>query len=392
VRLAIAAAIASVLLGCGARDDAPTASPVSVATVPSKQASVAALTTRRPTAQPIAQPIARKPARPSTAMLSRAIGQRLITGFTGTQPPPAALSAIRDGSIGGVILFADNFQGAEGARQLIAALQTVAHRSGRPPLLVMVDQEGGIVKRLPALPPTRSPAAIGAAADITDESRAEGLATGRALRGLGFNVDLAPVADVPLDSSSFLGTRAFGDTPSIVARGACGFADGLRRGGVASTLKHFPGLGRARVSTDRRSTSVPATRAQLRGDLAAYRRCGAQVPLVMLSSAVYPALDAHNPAVLSPSTRALLSDVGFTGLTISDALDTPAMTPRRDVPARALRVGVDLLLYGQGTDRARQSHDQLLAQARAGRLDAADLIATATRIIAFKRRLAAGDP
>ena len=74
--------------------------------------------------------------------------------------------------------------------------------------------------------------------------------TGDALRALGINVDLAPVADVAGPTASFLGTRTFSDSPDTVAQAACGFASGLAQGGVGATLKHFPGLGRAPGNTD----------------------------------------------------------------------------------------------------------------------------------------------
>jgi beta-N-acetylhexosaminidase len=256
----------------------------------------------------------------------------------------------------------------------------------------MIDQEGGMVRRLPTAPPTESPAGMGVAPNVGDVARAQGRSTARVLRAAGFNVDLAPVADVPFDDSSFLGTRAFGMRPSIVARGACGFAAGLRRGGIAATLKHFPGLGRARTNTDQQPTTILASAASLLRDLAAYRRCGDSVALVMLSSAVYPALDPSNPAVLSPAAHGLLESVGFTGLTITDAFDTPAIAARRRAATRAIRAGVDLLLYGQSGRTALAAHDRLLAEARAGRLGHANLIATATRIVAFKHRLTRGRP
>ena len=146
-----------------------------------------------------------------------------------------------------MILFADNVdQPRAGIRAAIKQPRRAARRGGRPKVLVMIDQEGGLVKRLPG-PPS-------APASRMRAPEAEGRATGRMLRSLGIDVDLAPVADVA-HRGTFLGSRAFGTTPAAVARRACAFAKGLLAAGVAAALKHFPGLGYARVNTD----DAPAT-------------------------------------------------------------------------------------------------------------------------------------
>src|SRR6266545_6743676 len=99
-----------------------------------------------------------------------------------------------------------------------------AATGGNPHFLVMVDQEGGTVRRLPSAPPRASAQTMGrwSAARV----RWEGLLTGRALRARGIDVDLAPVADVPASTASFLGTRAFGNNRSVVASLAPAFAAG----------------------------------------------------------------------------------------------------------------------------------------------------------------------
>ncbi len=119
----------------------------------------------------------------------------------------------------------------------------------------MIDQEGGLVRRLPA-PPTRSAADLGA--EGPRAARAAGRAAGRALAAAGINVDLAPVADVARPGSALEADgRTFGRSPGRVAGAATAFADGLREGGVAAAAKHFPGIGAARVSTDEAPVPSP---------------------------------------------------------------------------------------------------------------------------------------
>lgn len=311
--------------------------------------------------------------------LPAAVGQHIAIGFHGRTPPAAVRSAISEGRVGGVILFADNVSGLDGTRTLVARLQKIARDGGQPPLAVMVDQEGGTVKRLPGSP-QRSAAAMAQAG----VARSSGAAAAKVLRRAGVGVDLAPVADVA-DGDSFLGTRAFGGDPADVARNACAFADGLRAGGVGATLKHFPGLGRADGNTDLRAVTVRATVKELDVDLAAYTACAKRVPLVMMASAVYPAIDAEAPAVLSPQMYKVLRSTGFRGLTVSDAFDTPALNGRHGASERALRAGLDILLYGQG-GAGLAVHRHLLGVVRGGGLSAAKLRASAARIIAWKQR------
>ena len=315
------------------------------------------------------------------------IGQRIVTGYAGAKPPPALLRAVRRGRVGGVILFKDNIPSTSRARRSISALQREARIGDQPPLLVMVDQEGGIVKRIDSIPPRRSPRQIGQAPDPAAAARAEGESTGRALAKLGFNVDLAPVADVPDRADSFLGTRAFSRNADVVADAACAFAEGLNAGGVAAAFKHFPGLGRARANTDLQRVRVTATEAQLRADLEPYRRCAAQDRLTMVASATYPKLGISSPAVLNRKAYDLLAETGFNGLTISDALDTPAIAGRSRHEYRAVRAGLDLLLYAQTKGAASRAYRRLVAEERADGLSRASLEAGAARIIAFKSAL-----
>ncbi|MFY9264754.1 MAG: glycoside hydrolase family 3 N-terminal domain-containing protein [Solirubrobacterales bacterium] len=331
------------------------------------------------------------PARAAAGELSASqlVGQRLITGYVGSSPTGSVLRAIRRGRVGGVILFADNVPTERTARRVVRRLQREARIGRQPQLLVMIDQEGGEVKRIKSIPPTRSPAAIGSSARRQSIARSQGRATGKALHRLGINVDLAPVADVPAGPSSFLGTRAFSTNRARVAVAACAFAQGLSRRNVGSAFKHFPGLGRAGANTDDRPVEVTASATALKSDLLPYRRCPATVSLVMIASATYPSLGIRRPAVLSRTTYTLLAATGFDGPTISDALDTPAIAGQRNHQRRAALAGLDLLLYGQTSGGAGRAYARLRAAVRRGVLSEQALRASATRILRLKQRLGA---
>jgi len=295
-----------------------------------------------PTATEVPKPLRRR------IRLADLVGQKIMVGFRGLATPPSALLRdIQDGHVGGVILFSENTGGALGTRAMIKRLQRAAKAGGHPRLLIATDQEGGDVKRIPNAPPTLSPTQMGQAGATT--SRAQGLATGKALHSLGINMNLAPVTDVPYSPQSFLGTRTFGTTTATVAANATAFASGVQRAGVAATAKHYPGLGT--TGANNTDTSVVAIHTSL-GELTARARpfhalARDGVRAVMVSSATYAALDPARPAVLSKAVvRKHLRRFFPDGVVISDAFETPAITAYgRRAPVLATNAGVDVLLY-----------------------------------------------
>lgn len=274
----------------------------------------------------------------------RALGQLLVGRYAGERPPASFLSRVRAGELGGAILFADNAEGGDAAVQrAIRGLQRAAVEAGNPPLLIFIDQEGGAIKRLPG-PPDVAPGQV----ESADQAFEQGELTGRYLRALGINVDLAPVVDVPT-ADSFIRERAFGMDPVTVAERACGFASGLLAEGVAATLKHFPGLGQARSNTDSAATTVTAPAAALRRDYTPYRACGSDpLTLTMLSSARYPTLTGNLPALMATETYAEeLPRAGVRGLTISDDLEAAALDTASSPAATAIAAGLNLALYAK---------------------------------------------
>jgi beta-N-acetylhexosaminidase len=329
---------------------------------------------------------AHRTARARAAALQADVGQLIVTGYAGTAPPASLLESVRSGRVGSVILFGANTSGGVAAtRRSVDALQAAARAGGRPGLLVMTDQEGGEVNRLPGAPALP-------ASEMSDPrvAAAQGTAAAAVLRAAGVNVDLAPVADVArVDGFIASEQRAFGTRPSVVAAAACAFAGALARGGVAYTLKHFPGLGDAVDSTDDGPVSIPESRADLLADGAAYRRCGhGPRALVMLSSASYPHLTGRVPAVLSPYVydHVLVAE-GIDALTISDAFRTPALLDQPDAGRRAVAAGLDLVLDSEGeADAAATARGLRRALAR-GTLAPGRVRAAAARVLALKRAL-----
>lgn len=315
------------------------------------------------------------------------VGQRITTGYVGTTPPLSVLRAVRTGRIGGVILFTNNMPTPVVARRAINKLQAWAKAGGMPPLFVMIDQEGGIVQRLPSIPPTRTPASMGRSSDPARTGMSQGLATGKALKKYGFNVNLAPVVDVPKVKNSFLGNRAYSSSAQVTANATCAFAEGNEKGGVAATFKHFPGLGRAGADTDFNDIDINASRALIDADNKPYRQCPDTPTFVMMSSSRYSKLGFDRPASLEKGAYTMLAETGFKGLTITDALETPQFGPGANTSRSALRAGVDVLLWGQAYSRAMSARSRLLRDVKAGRVTRAQLEPGVERIVALKKQL-----
>lgn len=332
-----------------------------------------------------------RPSAVSQLTAGQLAGQRIVLGFSGTRPPDAAVRQIRDGGAAGVILFADNLPSRAEGRRLIRRLQAIKRPPGLgDPLLIMTDQEGGLVKRVDGAP-TASAQEMGVRG--ASFSRAQGRDTAANLRSLGIDVDLAPVLDVTRPGGTIAATeRGFGSSAAEVAATAVPFAEGLQAGGVAATAKHFPGLGAARLNTDDAVQRIELPKSTLRQvDETPYGRfIAAGGELVMLSTAIYPAL-SDRPAAFSRkiATGELRSRLGFEGVSITDALDTVAVRAFGNT-AKAARAaataGADLLLFTDPAEAA-QAHHSLVRALRSGGLPRASFEDSVGRVLHLRHEL-----
>ena len=229
-------------------------------------------------------------------------GQRVIYSYSGLNPPPALLSLIQHGEAAGVIFFGDNISSLAQITAVIKKLEAV--NPVRAPLLLMTDQEGGEVRRLPG-PPYLSEKQIGESANPGAAASTAGTRAGYNLLGVGMNVNLAPVLDVYRQAGDFLDQyqRSYSMHASVVSALGADFIRAQQHVGVAATAKHFPGLGAAAASqnTDVEPVTLNLSAATIRGvDEFPYKAAiAAGVKLVMVSWAVYPALGSKRPAGLS---------------------------------------------------------------------------------------------
>jgi len=266
------------------------------------------------------------------------------------------------------------------------------------PLLLMTDQEGGVVRRLPGQP-VLSEKEIGQAAAAGAAARAAGTGAGENLRGVGMNVNLAPVLDVYRFPGDFDDQfqRSYSSNPRVVSRLGANFVKAQQAAGVAATVKHFPGLGAATATqnTDEGPVTLNVPVKDLRSiDEYPYRAAiAAGVKLVMVSWAIYPALDPKLPAGLSPRIVGgeLRQRLGFTGVTITDALEAGALRPFGTFGNRArmaAAAGMDLILCSaQKASEGEQARIALESAYRGGSLGQAAFRGADQRVLALKAGL-----
>ncbi len=355
-------------------------------------------TTTAPTISTAFTPTVKTPARaPAVAKLTtgQAVGQMLISHVTGLTASPTLLKRVRSGQLGSVILYSENVSSSAQLAALTGSLQRAAREGHNPPLFIGTDQEGGPVKRLEDAPPWLSAAQMGATSHVRSVAQAEGRAAGRALLKVGINLDFAPVADIPTSSNNFLGERAFSYNPHAVEEGVIGFASGLEEADVGSSVKHFPGLGGAGPrDTDTEVVTIDLSKSQLRSAWAPYRavaRLSTSVaPFVMISNAIYPGLGSSGlPADLTSSiVRKELASTGVGNrVTVTDDLQVPAVEHYPNAAVKAVRAGIDLLMFAQEEAASEHAFRELEAAIQAGTLTTAEVMTAADRVVALKDSL-----
>jgi beta-N-acetylhexosaminidase len=400
------ASLAALLLVAACSSQVPTPAPslLAIATPGASASEIAAgptfspLPTTVPTIGPTFAPATAPPTPPPTPeptptgpTLTQLVGQKLMVAMSGTSPSTDLLGRIRRGEVGGVILFGSNISTATQVRALTSKLQAAATAGGQPRLLISTDQEGGSVKRIPWAPPTMSPPQMGASGSAAT-ARSQGQQTGSALKALGINLDLAPVADVPLSTSSFMYQqgRTWSFSAATTTSLADAFAAGLEAGKDVPSMKHFPGIGRATLNTDSHVDTITASAATLDSGLDPYRGAIAQgIPMVMLSNAWYTAWDPNSAAGWSRAigTTLLRDQLGFTGVTITDSLSGIAGAmgvSATSLAIKAAEAGTDIILVTGSEASTKATFKSLLAAATAGSVARARLLTSYDRILALK--------
>jgi beta-glucosidase-like glycosyl hydrolase len=284
------------------------------------------------------------------------IGQLFMVGGAATGVSSATLSAISSYHVGNVILTGRSALGVSATRTITDGLQARAGSAATAgvPLFVSSDQEGGEVQVLSGPGFSAIPQALTQGGWPVATLQAAAQQWGGQLTAAGVNLNLAPVMDTVPDGQvnppigSF--NREYGHTPDVVAPHGAAVVRGMAQAGVATTLKHFPGLGRVTANTDTTAGVTDYVTTSTDPYLAPFKAgIQAGAPFVMISSAYYHLIDPANPAAFSPTIigSMLRSQLGFGGVVISDDLGSAEQVAAWSPGQRAvnfLNAGGDMVL------------------------------------------------
>jgi beta-N-acetylhexosaminidase len=285
--------------------------------------------------------------------------EQIMFSFEGTTPPAAILDGVRRGAISAFCLFGHwNVESPAQLRALNEMLLHAARAGGQPPPIIGIDQEGGQLiavtggaTELPgnmALGATRSP-------ELAEQA---GRVLGRELRAMGLNMNFAPSLDVNTNPHNLaVGTRSFGADPALVAELGAALIRGMQAEGVMASAKHFPGHGDTSSDSHYAAPVVAHSLEHMEAvELRPFRAAiAAGVAAIMPAHIMFPALDADQPATLSPRILRdfLRGQMGFGGLIVSDAMDMYAVARFGPGPSvrMALDAGIDLVLLAHLPDQ-----------------------------------------
>ncbi|GER88224.1 beta-N-acetylhexosaminidase [Dictyobacter vulcani] len=331
--------------------------------------------------------------------LEEQIGQLFIVGFPGTTVTPELVELIQKYHVGGIILFARNLENPQQIQELTQSLQKVAREAGqRYPLLICIDQENGMVRRF-GNSTTFFPGNMALGAIASPElTREIAQATGRELKALGINMNLAPVADVNNNPANpVIGIRSFGEDPQQVARHVAAMVAGYRDSGIITSLKHFPGHGDTAVDSHLALPSIPYDLERLESlELLPFREgIAAGADSIMVAHLYLPALMPAGELIPATVSRTIIHDllrqkIGYDGVITTDCLEMNAVADTIGVEqgaVMALQAGSDLAMISHRYDRQRGGLEKTYQAVENKTLSAQSIQEACERVLKLKARM-----
>ncbi len=339
--------------------------------------------------------------------IERKAGRLLFIGLPGTRLDRHTRALLKEVEPGGVVLFGRNIESPEQVALLAAQIRDAVSQ----PVLIGVDQEGGLVDRFRAICEPMPSAKAVKNAGHSALAEKFGALTARVLRLLGFNLNFAPVLDLSGDNDeNGLRGRTFGGHPAHVSRLGGAYLDGLQHGGIIGCGKHFPGLGGSSVDSHRRLPIVKHSWEEIfERDLVPFmdllfHRPGERLHSVMVSHAAFPEVseflqawfrrtaelpsleELHRlPATISGNVvmRLLRQALKFDGLVITDDMEMGAVVEKLSVAEaslRAIQAGSDMILICEKEANFVAARDAIVEAIEQGGLDVESLDRAGSRI------------
>jgi beta-N-acetylhexosaminidase len=322
------------------------------------------------------------------------LGQMVMLGFSGQSAVPSSVAELyQKYKVGGVMLFGWNVDAFDQTGKLVKKVEALNQYPDLP-LFVGIDEEGGIVHRLPWSPKTISAYYMGKHND-TEEVYGQYSRVGAQLRELGINLNFAPVLDIAPDpAATFLGNRIFGTTPEKVIPLTDAAIQATQASGVAAVGKHFPGHGGTASDSHKVLPKVNDSLSKLQGyALKPFQAAvDAGIDAMLVGHLLVPALDRDWPASLSKKiiTGLLREEMGFQGVVFSDDMRMGAIVNNYDIGEACVRfveAGGDVAFIGKYVDRQKKALAALDAAVKSGRITRERLMESAYRIVKLKLEL-----
>ncbi len=331
--------------------------------------------------------------------LEQKIGQRLVGGFPSTTMSEEFINAVKEYKIGNVILFRENVENEQQLKKLCEDIQELITKETGYPAFITIDQEGGVVTRLPETLANIPGAMALAATKDSNNAYIAGKLTGEELASLGVNFNLSPCLDVNSNPNNpIIGARSYSDNANTVAEFGVQMIKGLVEGGVLASAKHFPGHGDTAVDSH---ISLPCVdksfdelmQVEFVPFMAAIK---AKVPAIMTTHILFPQIEKEKlPATMSRTimTDVLRGKLGFDGLIVSDCMEMSAIakfyTTEQGVQ-KALNAGVDLVFVSHNAVKLAECAKLAKENVISGVLNADEIDESVERILKYKKEFNIG--
>ncbi|MDW5415610.1 beta-N-acetylhexosaminidase [Iodobacter sp. CM08] len=328
--------------------------------------------------------------------LSQKVAQMFMVGFDGFVPNAHIETMLTQQQIGGLILFRRNVADVEQVAALNLHLQQINARFNSVPLLIGIDQEGGMVMRIEdGVTPLPSAMAFKNTANVADCTALTQIGNAE-LKSLGININFAPVLDINNNPQNpVIGVRAYGETAGEVYQFGLAALSGMQAAGMAATGKHFPGHGDTAVDSHVGMPVVAHDRARLDAvELAPFCAAfNAGLDALMTAHVAFPAIepDLSIPATLSHAVLSglLRNELGFKGVVITDCLEMDAIAKGVGTVAGAVQAvlaGADIVLISHTPSTQTAALAAVQAAVEAGEINIAQIDASVLRILALKQQ------
>ena len=316
------------------------------------------------------------------------VGQLLMIGIHGKTLNDDAKFMLNEYRVGGIILFDRNMESKDQVKSLITDINKTGKSTGLTPLFIGIDQEGGAVARMEdqliKVPPAEElgKEPIEQAVSLAKQSGTE-------LKGLGFNINFAPVADLGLTYG-----RSFSTNPDDVVRYASAVGKAYDEAGLWYSYKHFPGIGKTDVDLHADTSVVPVSKLTLLNEdtkvfVDLIKQSKPNTYAIMVSHAMYPQIDPDHPSSLSKAiiTDWLRKDMGYNGVVVTDDMDMGALAKHYtfgDMAVQSILAGSDILLVCHEYEHMQEAYNGLMKAVKDGRISKERLDESVKRILLMK--------